>query len=93
MLLFYILGICFAVNSSHIALVEQVSCSRYDENAEPTEQSAKLWPISQISSDKKDEQIVRLEVIKQKILKKLGLKNAPQVDKQVSNKIASMFCF
>lgn len=95
MLMFYILGICLAVNSSHITRVDQVSCSRYDYSGSiELSNNGKLnlptvEPIIKLA--KKDEQLVRIEIIKQKILKKLGLTDIPLVDENASNKIASKF--
>lgn len=88
MFILYIYIVIFlTVNTSQLTRVEPVSCTRYESD------NKQLLSISAFNSDKKDEQTLRLEVIKQKILKKLGLEEAPKVDEQISNSIASKFEF
>ena len=94
MFMLYILGICLAVNSSHLTRIDHVSCSRYDYDSSIDLSNYKLnIPVEPIIKfvEKKDEQLIRLEIIKHKILKNLGLKDVPLVDENVSNKIASKF--
>ena len=85
MFLLYFFGICLALNASHLVRVEQVSCARYNSHT-----ADKLRPSGSAGLDAGEEHALRLEIIKQKILKKLGLKEAPQVDARLSGRIASM---
>ena len=86
MLILYILSICLAINTS-FTNSHQVACSRF--NSASFDLSNKLQPIEQLNLDSKDEELVRLEMIKQKILRVIGLKDPPQIDEKISNRIAS----
>ena len=84
MFLLYLLGICLALSTSHLTRVERVSCARYEAQS-----TYELQPGQPTGLDAKEEHVLRLEILKQKILKKLGLKEAPQVDARLSSRIAS----
>lgn len=92
MFLLYVLGICLALSTSRLARVEQVSCLRYE--SDDSHSAHRLRPSGSAGLDAVEEHALRLEIIKHKILKKLGLKEAPRVDQRLSSKIASMdSCF
>lgn len=89
MFLLYFLGICLALSTSRLAHVEQVSCLQFESEEEHN--AHRLRPSATVRPNAIEEYAIRLEIIKHKILKKLGLKEAPRVDQRLSNKIASKF--
>lgn len=89
MFLLYFLGVCLALHTSHLARVGHVSCARFERTHESGSYE-QLRPSGSTGLDASEERVLRLEIIKQKILKKLGLKEAPQVDARLSSRIASM---
>lgn len=102
MLMFYVLGMCLATNTTLLAKLDQPSCSKlhahgYDAHQPETSSEGQTLPTVNKSGQTNDddqklydqlleqeEEKIRLEYIKQKILKKLGMTKAPQPDPQFS---------